>query len=136
MPACIRKVRVKPLKCIEHQKIDEAQLLDLSIPLNSSALTSHSKKLEACAFSFHVPMTLADICNFYEEEMERSGWRKLACTETLWNLLDEDYSLLLFEKPQRTCSITVVRKNNVQKPQSEVTIIVSEKIKSPEYYDD
>ena len=81
----------------------EAKLIDIPIPLSAKPLLDYytaGSDLPIDLLGYNVSMELEDVLKFYEHEMERLGWQRLAfCTgfETL----------LTFSKPDRLCSISI-----------------------------
>lgn len=85
--------------------IDEARLVDIPLPLGITGV-QYEKNQKAqgidCRVSATFPEALFDsLCLFYEHEMELSGW----CILKKW--LSPGFCLLIFEKPQSICVISL-----------------------------
>lgn len=86
----------------------EARLYDFPILLNAKPIFKNQCDEEhGTYFSYTVPVDRNDAVTFYEQEMERLGWR-------LFSRFDHDEILLNFEKPTKVCSISLrPQKNNL-----------------------
>lgn len=75
----------------------QAKLIDIPIPLDSEQILSG---ISANSYAFYSKDILQSIIHFYEIEMEFLGWQKIA------EFIGFE-SLLVFEKPNKKCIISV-----------------------------
>ena len=81
----------------------EAKLADVPFLLNSQPLLPFVQENlpdQLSLLGYSSTLSLDDAASFYGHEMERLGWRQIACCEGF-------ESLLYFEKPTRFCSISL-----------------------------
>lgn len=81
----------------------EARLIDIAIPFGArllDAYTDNENKNNEMVFSYVTPMSMEQVVAFYNEQMERLGW---SCARHVRG----HEQLLLFERPDRSCSITL-----------------------------
>lgn len=120
LPACARK-KSKLLSCVggfeqhAHSEVQRAQslallrewettLLDIPFPLGALPLSrEHIQESGSSGQNFlayTVALSAPDLTTFYEQEMERLGWQKMAA-------LPDFETMLIFAKPDRICSISL-----------------------------
>ena len=93
----------------------EARLVDVPIPVNAKPITNFDQRYKSgktCQLSYRLDSSEINLEKFYENGMERSGWKKIAkcsCQELL----------LIFEKPSKICVISV----RSEKPGKETLVI-------------
>lgn len=89
---------------VEDSKQQEAQLVDIPIPLQAVALTYngvHSRKNEHTTFlAYKVSAHYEELYAFFVLEMERMGWNMISS-------LEGAESLLVFIKPTKICTISL-----------------------------
>lgn len=78
----------------------EAQLLDIPSMIGSMLIESRIQEDNQITLAWACPYELKPITSFYLQEMERSGWQKIAA-------VDGTESTLLFQKPKKICCISV-----------------------------
>lgn len=81
--------------------LDEARLMDVSLPLNVTAY-DHSQKKEQTVVYYKAPYTSVMLRDFYQFDMERLGWHELMDFPAR-----DAATALLFEKPNKWCVITI-----------------------------
>lgn len=93
-------------------EVVQAKLADIAVPFSTNIVFayqahSHNQSKGICA-GFETTLTTQSISSFYEREMELMGWTKRASFESY-------ESVFVFEKPNKTCVITMrshPKKNN------------------------
>lgn len=85
-------------------KQQEAQLVDISIPLHAQSLGFHEASItsssDSLMLAYRIDWQYENICSFFTVEMERLGWELMA------NLKDVE-SLLVFAKPTKICTVSL-----------------------------
>jgi hypothetical protein len=117
------RTRAKKLT-LERARQRQAQLVDIPVPLNVKPLpdffvqgsaTSH----QACSLGYTVELSTDQVLSFYQQEMERHGWRLMASGRAGQEALE------YFVKPDRFCSVSIrphVGKSNHKKEVVEIVI--------------
>jgi hypothetical protein len=83
---------------LEHQ----ARLVDIPVPLQSTPLERYFYAQEGTVtLGYDVRGYVSDYMLFYEQGLERSGWRKVTTLSTDFE------SLLVYDKPERFCIISL-----------------------------
>ncbi len=81
----------------------EAKLFDVPVLIDAvpeKQLNYNQEQLGLTSFSYRVPTELQKAVSFYNEEMERFGWKQFV-------QFCEAEALLIFEKPNKICSISL-----------------------------
>jgi hypothetical protein len=105
LPACgsIRHHHERGLKGIQqHVLLDEAKLVDVSLPIGVVAYdlsTPKEEEKQDQVIFYEVDFSLRMLTDFYQLEMERLGWKELALFESA------DEVMLVHEKPRKICVI-------------------------------
>jgi hypothetical protein len=114
----VRSIALSPVHCEEA----EAFFTDISLPLG---LTGYQLKSpnnpDQHIIDYYSSFTFTTIQDFYELDMERLGWRLLSKFETM------DCVLLLFDKPQTWCIVTINAYLDAPNIASKATIFVDNK---------
>ncbi|MCX5922278.1 MAG: hypothetical protein NTX86_03045 [Candidatus Dependentiae bacterium] len=101
----------------------EAKLDDIPIPLSAFLQSYDPKKsstlVDSIMLTYTVFLSRNDIMLFYDREMERLGWQKLA-------FVNDEEALLLFSKPTKVCSISL-RSNSDERKGIIMVIITGKK---------
>ncbi len=104
LPACNKR---KPYNNGDSEVWDqahiEARLYDVPILIGAKSmhLLNSSEKGDNAIVAYASTMSIGDSLAFYQEHMERFGWRQIAC------FMSSNEILLNFEKPQKYCSISL-----------------------------
>ncbi len=110
LPACYKKNHKSPAPYSyneQPQLLFEAHLTDIPLPVQADVRVLHGSTAENTGLTFVSCFELVDIIRFYQLEMERLGWQELH----LFNLSPE--VLLVFEKPQKFCTVSIRPDNRV-----------------------
>jgi len=81
----------------------EARLADIAIPFGAQLLNQYAdstKQHNETVLGYVTTMLVADVASFYIEQMERLGW---SCASHIRGY----EQLLLFERPERSCSVVI-----------------------------
>ncbi|MFI5332479.1 MAG: hypothetical protein ACHQVS_00055 [Candidatus Babeliales bacterium] len=80
----------------------QARLVDIPIPLQSTALERYFYAQDGyITLGYDVRGYVSDYTIFYEQGLERSGWRKTAALSAPFE------TLLIYDKPERFCVISL-----------------------------
>ena len=80
----------------------EARLVDIPIPVNARPLEQYFTQTDSgdVCMAYDSTMQLEDVRAFYQREMERSGWQRVAHLEGL-------ETVLVYKKPQKISVISL-----------------------------
>ncbi len=88
---------------IDVMRQQEAKLSDIPIPIFSEPISKHCIKPDtpdAIILGYHCTLSINELKDFFNQEMERFGWR--------YGSQFEGHELLLnYEKPDRVCMISL-----------------------------
>ncbi len=110
LPACYKKLHNQPvLHYYEKQPplTTQAHLADIPLPIQAEIHMLGGSTPSATGLTFISNFSLPDLVKFYEFEMERLGWRQLHMFGV------ESEVLLVFEKPEKLCTISIRPDNRV-----------------------
>ncbi len=110
LPACYKKLGKKPtLHHYDKQPVltQQAHLTDIPLPIQAEVRELHGATHTSSGLTFVSTFCLADLVRFYELEMERLGWKELHLFSV------ESEVLLVFEKPERFCTVSIRPDNRV-----------------------
>lgn len=110
LPACYKKItKVASKNYYEEQPLltSQAHLADIPLPIQAKVHTLTGSTPESTGLVFSSTFTLQDLIKFYQFEMERLGWKELH----LFSVTSE--ILLVFEKPQKMCTVSIRPDNRV-----------------------
>jgi len=99
---------------------NEAKLSDIPIPFNSEPIKDYfgffaeEKKIIMGYKNYTKDL---DIVTFYNQEMERLGWKNIA-------FFNGPETLMIFEKPSRLCSILLGESSRTRKAREHIKIII------------
>lgn len=80
----------------------QARLVDIPSPLQATSLERYFYSQDGyTTLGYDVKGYVSDYMLFYEQGLERSGWRKVAALSTSFE------SLLVYDKPERFCIISL-----------------------------
>ncbi len=81
----------------------EARLYDVPILIDAKSmhLLNSAEQGDNIIVAYASTMTMNDVLLFYQEHMERFGWRQIMCFKS------DGEVLFNFEKPQKYCSISL-----------------------------
>lgn len=85
----------------------EAQLTDIPFPVQVTPRILSGSTARAVGLTFVSHFLLNDLVRFYQFEMERLGWKELHLFSV------ESEILLVFEKPQKFCTVSIRPDNRV-----------------------
>ncbi len=110
LPACYKKISKQASKHYYDEQpvlITEAHLTDIPLPVQVVTHTLSGSTHDSTGLTFVSPFKFSDIIKFYQFEMERLGWKELQ----LFSVSSE--MLLVFEKPQKFCTVSIRPDNRV-----------------------
>ena len=102
--------RIQSLGAFELVRLQEARLADIPVPLHAKPLPkffADENNARGVILGYSCKLDSKEIAAFYQQEMDRLGWRRAASCDGI-------ESLFYFEKPTRFCSVSLrpQRKNN------------------------
>ncbi len=110
LPACYKKLSNN----VSHHYYDEqpvlkseAHLTDIPLPVQVAPHTLSGSTADSTGLTFISTFELGDLVKFYQFEMERLGWKELHLFSV------ESEVLLVFEKPQKFCTVSIRPDNRV-----------------------
>ena len=86
---------------------NEAHLTDIPLPVQVAPHTLSGSTADSTGLTFISTFELGDLVKFYQFEMERLGWKELHLFSV------ESEVLLVFEKPQKFCTVSIRPDNRV-----------------------
>lgn len=109
LSSCSKKARDVSRSYYDGQQLfkAEAQLTDIPFPVQVTPRILSGSKTGAMGLTFMSHFLLSDLVRFYQFEMERLGWKELHLFSV------ESEILLVFEKPQKFCTVSIRPDNRV-----------------------
>ena len=104
---CSKKINSRLIKKKSLVSEQEAKLSDLAVPLDASVLKSFSME---DSYAYHSSISVPDLAQFIEEEMESLGWKLMT------KFVDKEASLV-FEKPFKYSTVSI-------RPHSGKTLVI------------
>jgi len=99
----------------------EAKFSDIPIPLETMPLNDYfshqNTATDPITAGYKTTMLLDEVTTFYLQQMERTGWRKVASVTGI-------ESLLIFEKPDRVCAVSIRPLSKKHSNKQEVGIFI------------
>jgi hypothetical protein len=104
--------------------LDEKRLTDVSLPvgvqayeISQASSEEHKEKRQAFSFAttFETDLALAMLVEFYENDMERLGWKQVASVPLTSG------SFLTYETPRKLCSLFIEDRGS----RRDVTVFIS-----------
>jgi hypothetical protein len=86
---------------------NEAHLTDIPLPVQVAPHILSGSTADSTGITFISNFELKDLVRFYQFEMERLGWKELHLFSV------ESEVLLVFEKPQKFCTVSIRPDNRV-----------------------
>jgi hypothetical protein len=109
LPACYKKLNMHNAQYYDEQAVlkNEAHLTDIPLPVQVTPHTLSGSTANSTGLTFVSTFELGDLVKFYQFEMERLGWKELHLFSV------ESEVLLVFEKPQKFCTVSIRPDNRV-----------------------
>lgn len=110
LPACYKKLsnQVSFHYYDQQQTLkNEAHLTDIPLPVQVVPRILSGSHADSTGLTFVSAFQLTDLVRFYQFEMERLGWKELHIFSV------ESEVLLVFEKPQKFCTVSIRPDNRV-----------------------
>ena len=111
LPACVKRRAAKHglHSYYEEQPVlvHDAQYTDIPLPVQTTVHVITGSTARATGLTYISLFASEDLIKFYELEMERLGWKQLQ----LFTIACE--VLLVFEKPEKLCTISIRPDNRV-----------------------
>ncbi len=109
LPACYKKLSNHAVHYYDQQPelSNEAHLTDIPFPIQVTAHALSGSSPDCTGLTFISTFELRDLVKFYQFEMERLGWKELHLFSV------ESEVLLVFEKPQKFCTVSIRPDNRV-----------------------
>ncbi len=110
LPSCYKKASNQAVHNYYDQQEplkNEAHHTDIPLPVQVVPFILSGSNADSTGLTFVSTFELGDLVRFYQFEMERLGWKELHLFSV------ESEVLLVFEKPQKFCTVSIRPDNRV-----------------------
>ena len=109
LPACYKRAQKQLTQHYDEQPAlrNEAHLTDVPLPVQVTPRVLSGSTTQATGLTFVSNFQLDDLIKFYQFEMERLGWKEVHAFSVPPEVL------LIFEKPEKFCTLSVRPDNRV-----------------------
>ena len=111
LPACMKQRSAQRSLHSYYQEqpelVHEAQYTDIPLPVQTRVHVITGSTPQSTGLTYVSIFSMTDLVRFYELEMERLGWKQLQLFSV------ESEILLVFEKPEKLCTVSIRPDNRV-----------------------